>query len=107
MDKQGSVVGAMLWMIVISILLFWLPMVGPFIAGIVGGKKAGGVGRALSACFLPALIAAVFVFIMLTLGGVPFAGFILGSIFGGALVIYILTHGFSLVCGAIVGGALA
>ena len=107
MKKRSSMFGAMLWMIVISILLFWLPLIGPFIAGIVGGKKAGGVMRALGACFLPALIAAVFVFVMLSLGGVPLGGLIVGSIFGGAMALYILTHGFSLVCGAVVGGALA
>jgi hypothetical protein len=107
MAKQGSIVGSMLWMIVISILLFWLPMIGPFIGGLVGGKKAGSVGRALSACFLPAFLAAVFIFVMLTLGGVPFAGFVLGGIFGGAMAVFILTHGFSLIGGAIVGGALA
>jgi hypothetical protein len=98
---------AMLWMILISVLLFWLPMIGPFIAGIVGGKKAGSVMRALGACFLPAFIAALFVFVMLSLGGVPFAGLIVGSLFGGGMVVFILVHGFALVCGAVVGGALA
>ena len=51
----GAVVGA-LWMFFISLLLFWLPVFGPLIAGFVGGKKAGGVGSALGAVFLPAIV---------------------------------------------------
>jgi hypothetical protein len=105
--KQGSIVAAMLWMIVISILLFWLPLFGPFIGGLVGGRKAGNVKRGLAACFLPALLFAIFVFVVMTLWGLPFSGLVLGGILGGAAAVYILVEGFALVCGAIVGGALA
>jgi hypothetical protein len=34
--KKGSVIAGALWMLVISVLLFWLPFIGPLIAGIVG-----------------------------------------------------------------------
>lgn len=105
--KQSSIVAAMLWMIVISILLFWLPLIGPFLGGVVGGRKAGSVKRGLAACFLPALLFAVFVFIVMTLWGLPFSGLVFGGILGGTVAITILVEGFSLVCGAIVGGALA
>ena len=40
-DQNGSIVGAMFWMFLISLLLFWLPVIGPLLAGVVGGKKAG------------------------------------------------------------------
>ncbi len=30
--KQGSIVMAMIWMAVLSLLLFWLPLVGPLVA---------------------------------------------------------------------------
>jgi hypothetical protein len=105
--KQSSIVAAMLWMLVISLLLFWLPLFGPFIGGLVGGRKAGSVKRGLAACFLPALLFAIFVFIVLTLWGLPFSGLVLGGILGGTAAVTILVEGFSLVCGAIVGGALA
>ena len=36
--KKGSIGSAMLWMFVISILLFWLPVLGGLIAGFVGGR---------------------------------------------------------------------
>ena len=107
MKKQSSIVAAMLWMIVISLLLFWLPLIGPFVGGLVGGKKAGSVGRGLAACFLPALLFAIFVFVVMTLWGLPFSGLVLGGILGGTAALTILVEGFALVCGAIVGGAVA
>jgi hypothetical protein len=44
------------WMGGLSLLLFWLPGLGPLIAGLVGGYKAGTVGRAILAVFLPAVL---------------------------------------------------
>jgi hypothetical protein len=40
----------------LSLLLCWLPVAGPLIAGLVGGAKAGSVGRAVVAVFLPAIL---------------------------------------------------
>jgi hypothetical protein len=107
MEKRSSIVAAMLWMLVISLLLFWLPLIGPFIGGLVGGKKAGSVGRGLAACFLPAFLFALFVFLVLAVGGLPLSGLILGGVIGGTAALTILVEGFSMVCGAVVGGALA
>lgn len=107
MKKQSSIGAAMLWMIIVSLLLFWLPLIGPFIGGVVGGRKAGSVKRGLAACFLPALLFAIFVFIVMTLWGLPLSGLVLGGILGGTVAVTIIFEGFSLVCGAIVGGALA
>lgn len=40
---RGSITAGIVWMfLIISILLFWLPVVGLFIAGLVEGKKSGG-----------------------------------------------------------------
>ena len=44
------------WMGGLSLLLFWLPGFGPLIAGLVGGYKAGTIGRAILAVFLPAVL---------------------------------------------------
>ena len=55
-DRSGSVGIAMFWMVMLSVLLFWLPLLGPFIAGFVGGRKAGGVIQAAIAVFLPGLL---------------------------------------------------
>ena len=77
--KKGSVIGAMFWMFFISLLLFWLPVIGPLIAGLVGGKKAGSIGSALAAVFLPSVVFSIFVFaIASSASSLPFIGLIAG-----------------------------
>jgi hypothetical protein len=78
--ERGSVVAGALWMLLISLLLFWLPVAGPLIAGFVGGKRAGGVGPAILAVFLPALILSVLCFLFATvLTGLPLIGIVAGT----------------------------
>lgn len=99
----GAVVGA-LWMLLISLLLFWLPVFGPLIAGFVGGKKAGGVGSALGAVFLPAIVLGVFFLILGTVTGLPVVGVVTGAT---AFLVLALAAVGPLLVGAILGGALA
>lgn len=104
MEKNGSVIGGIFWMFLISLLLFWLPVVGPLIGGIVGGKKAGGVGAALAAVFLPCIILGALLFsLAASISGLPLIGVIAGA--GG--VVLSLAHVGPLLIGAIIGGALA
>lgn len=101
--KAGSVGSAIFWMFFISLLLFWLPLIGPFIAGLVGGKKAGGVGNAIAAVFLPAIVFAVILFsLATTISSAPLIGAIAGA---GGLVLA-LAHVGPLLLGAIIGGIL-
>lgn len=103
-EDNGSILMGAIWMVVISILLFWLPFVGPLIAGIVGGKRAGGVGSGLIAAFLPSVILGAGLFFLGTsLTGLPIVGIIFGM--GGA-VLAISGIG-PLLLGAIIGGILA
>ena len=102
--KKGSVGSAMGWMFIISVLLFWLPVAGPLIAGLVGGKKAGNVGSAITAIFLPGIILGAILFVdAALLTGFPLIGFVAG--FGG----FVLTvaHVGPLLLGAIIGGLVA
>jgi len=102
--SSGSILAGMGWMGLLSLLLFWLPFLGPLIAGYVGGKKAGSVGSALIAVFLPGLLFGIMFFLLATvLTGIPLIGIIAGL--GGAVLA--LGHVCPLVLGAIVGGALA
>ncbi|NOR69811.1 MAG: hypothetical protein GQ532_08995, partial [Methylomarinum sp.] len=66
-------------MLLLSIGLFWLPIIGPLIAGVVGGNKAGGVVAAIIAVFLPAFIvgSGFFVFASI-LSGFPVLGVVAG-----------------------------
>ncbi len=103
-DTRGSLLGAITWMFVISLLLFWMPVAGPLIAGFVGGQKAGGLGRALLATFLPSVVLGVALFALAaSLTGWPVLGMIAGA---GGLVLALSQVGVLLI-GAIIGGLLA
>jgi len=101
---KGSVVGAMFIMFFVSLLLFWLPILGPFIGGFAGGRKAGGVGRAFLAVVLPAIIIGAIMFVLTgTISGIPLVGAVAGA---GAFILSLANVG-PLLLGAIIGGALA
>ena|SRR6056297_3075101 len=100
---RHSVFGAMFIMIIVSILLFWLPVIGPLIAGFAGGKKAGGVFDAILAVFLPAILTAIFLILFgSAVYAIPLFAFLAGS---GIYVLSIMNVG-PLLVGAIIGGAL-
>jgi hypothetical protein len=103
-EAKGSIIGGIIWMFVISLLLFWLPFIGPLVAGIVGGKKSGGIGNALLAVFLPAIVFGILLFFVATsLTGLP----VIGAIAGAGGLILALAHIGPLLIGAIIGGILA
>ncbi len=80
MAKQGSVISGVIWMFVLPLLLFWLPLIGPILAGLIGGEKAGGVGNAILAVFLPGLILGVLLFLFSSvLTGLPLLGIVAGA----------------------------
>ena len=102
MDDDHSVLMGTLYMLGLSLLLSWVPAVGPFVAGFVGGRKAGSPGRGLLAALLPALVAAGVVwFAAEVLSG---AAEVLAVIFGAALVVWILVSMAMIFLGAFVGG---
>jgi hypothetical protein len=101
---QGSIIAAIFVMFFVSLLLFWLPVLGPLIAGIAGGKKAGGIAGAVLAVFLPGL---VFGFLLFTVVSYVTTIPLLGAIAGlGGVLLALLQIG-PLLLGAIIGGALA
>jgi hypothetical protein len=103
-EKRGSVGRGLFWMILLSILLFWLPVVGSFLAGLVGGKKSGSLGNALLAAILPALIlGALLTFLATVFTGLPIIGVVAGL--GGS--IFALSNVVPLLLGAFIGGLLA
>jgi len=101
---RRRIVAGAVWMFVISVLLFWLPVAVPLIAGAVGGKTAGGVGPAILATLLPAIVVAIFLFVFATaLTGLPLLGALAGA--GGFALVAV--HVGPLMVGAIVGGLMA
>jgi hypothetical protein len=102
-QRSGSIGSAIIWMFVLSILLFWMPLLGPLIAGFVGGRKAGGLSNAVIAVFLPGLLigGALFFFAAL-LTGIP----ILAAVAGAGGLVLALAHVGPLLLGAILGASL-
>jgi hypothetical protein len=101
--QQGSIVSGTLWMIGLAILLFWLPVIGPLIAGFVGGRKSGSVGAALLSSIIPALLAAGLLLLIGSVIGAP----VLGALAGAGLFIILLVETIPMMLAAIVGGATA
>lgn len=91
------------WMGGLALLLFWLPVAGPLVAGLVGGWKAGSVARAVAAVFLPAIMLFVMTFVGVTYLADAFWGFLAGA---GAAAISLFNLG-PLLLGALGGGLAA
>ena len=102
--QHGSILMGVIWMALISLLLFWFPVIGPLIAGVVGGKVAGGVGAGLMAALLPCLFFGLALFVFAAaLTGLPSLGVLAGA--GG--LILVLSQTGMLLLGAAIGGLLA
>lgn len=102
--QKGSLVMAIIWMAVISLVLFWLPLAGPLLAGFVGGRTAGSAGRGLLAAILPALVLCL----MLMAAGTALIGLpVIGAIASISLFLVIVVQGFPLLIGALIGGLTA
>ena len=103
-DNNGSIVLGMFWMFIISLLLFWLPGIGSLIAGVVGGKQAGGVFAGLMAAMLPGIVVALALFFAGTmLTALP----VIGAVLAGSGLLLYLFYIPPLLIGALIGGLLA
>lgn len=99
--KRGSIGSAIIWMFLLEILLFWIPFAGSFIAGFVGGRKAGDLGNAIIAVFLPIVVFAIALGLLATtLVAIPIVGAFAGL--GGFM--FATMHVGPLLFGAAVGG---
>lgn len=101
-NRRSSVVGGTLWMIGITLVLFWLPAINGLIGGLVGGYKVGSVGRALTAAVLPAIVVALGLWILLAVLDLGVLGFFAGAAAG----LMILLADVGLFIGAAIGGAM-
>jgi len=101
---RGSIGAGVLWMSALALLLFWLPVVGPLIAGYVGGRKSGSVARAFAAAVAPAIVLTLLVSVLSTaLTAVPLIGILAGF---GTLIFLIGNIG-PMLLGALLGGFMA
>ena len=95
---------AMNWMGGLSLLLFWLPVVGPLVGGLVGGHKAGTVRHAVIAVFLPAILLGLMV-----TAGVAYLTDLLawGVLAGLGTAMLLLLQVGPMLAGALTGGLIA
>lgn len=101
--KDSSIFVSSLWMIVISLVLFFLPALNGLIGGAVGGYKAGSAGRGITAAVLPSVVVGISLWGLFALFDAPVIGF-----FGGLAVgLWALISSIGLLIGAAIGGAVA
>jgi hypothetical protein len=101
--RRDPILIGTLWMVGISVVLFFLPLINGLIGGLVGGYRVGSPGRAFLAAIIPAIIVAALLFLLLVVLDLPVLGF-----FGGlAAGVLILLADVGLLLGALIGGAVA
>ncbi len=54
--KPYSIWSAAKYILMISLMLYWLPLVGQMIGGFIGGRRAGSPWRAILAALLPVIV---------------------------------------------------
>jgi len=101
---HSSLLSSATWMLVISLLLFFVPAVNGLIGGLVGGYKAGTIGRGVVASLLPAMALGIILWVLLSLFEVPV---ILGALGGLLFGAYVVVSSLSMVIGAFLGGLIA
>jgi hypothetical protein len=92
-----------LWMIGISLVLFFLPAINGLIGGAVGGYKAGSASRGLGAAILPAIVSGIGIWVLLAVFDAPILGFLAGIAVG----LWAFISSIGLLIGAAIGGAMA
>lgn len=91
------------WMGGLSLLLFWMPVAGPLVAGLVGGWKGRTPGNALLAVFVPAVLLAA-----LTFAAVAWlADAFWGSLAAAGSLVLLLLNVVPLLLGALMGALAA
>jgi hypothetical protein len=103
-EKKKSILGGAGWMAALLLFLFWIPLLGAFLAGFVGGRKAGDVGSAL----LAVLALAVALPIVLLIVGSGLSSLpLVGAILGASSFLFFFAEIIPLLIGAVIGGATA
>lgn len=101
--KDSSILVSSLWMVGVSMLLFFIPALNGLIGGVVGGYKAGSAGRGLTAAVLPSIVVGLLLWGLFAVFDAP----IIGLLGGVAMGLWALFSSIGLLIGAAAGGAMA
>ncbi|HVL99887.1 MAG TPA: hypothetical protein VM324_11405 [Egibacteraceae bacterium] len=99
--SSGSLLQGGLWMLILAVLLSWLPILGPLIAGFVGGRMIGEQTRALGVALVPAVILAGVLWAILAAFDLP----VLGAVAGFGALVVVAVQELPLLLGAWFGAA--
>ena len=87
----------------VGLVLVWLPVFGPLIAGFAGGRIIGRPGWAVVVALMPAIMLGA----LTVAGGALVDRLVLGALAGTGLFVLIAVQDMLLVFGAYLGGVLA
>lgn len=96
----GTLVGA-LWMLLLAILLSWLPILGPLIAGFVGGRIIASPVKATLVALVPAVLMGGVLWAVLLAFDLP----VIGAVAGFTALVIIAVQELPLLAGAWFGGS--
>jgi hypothetical protein len=85
----------------LAVLLSWLPILGPLLAGFVGGRMIGEEKRALAVALVPAVLLAGVLWLIMAAFDLP----VLGAVAGFGALVVIAIQELPLLIGAWFGGA--
>lgn len=100
--SSGSLLQGGLWMLILAIFLSWLPILGPLVAGFVGGRIVGEEKRALVVALVPAVLLAGVLWLILAAFDLP----VLGAVAGFGALVVVAVQELPLLLGAWFGGAV-
>lgn len=100
--SERNVISAFLWMGFLSSILFWVPVLGGGIAGIVGGRKASTATNAVIASVIPAFIAGGALMFVITTFGLP----VVGPPITNNLLVVVAVSSSAVIIGAVLGSNL-
>jgi hypothetical protein len=103
-ERKKSIMAGAGWMLLLLLLLFWVPLLGAFIAGFVGGRKAGNAGYAMLSVLAIAIALPI---ILMVVGGGLSSIPLIGAIIGASTFLFFFAEIIPLLIGALVGGATA
>lgn len=99
--SSGSLVTGGLWMLILAVFLSWLPILGPLVAGFVGGRMVGEEKRALTVALVPAVLLAGVLWLILAAFDLP----VLGAVAGFGALVVVAVQELPLLLGAWFGGS--
>lgn len=99
---ERNVLSATLIMLGLTLVLGWIPFIGPLAAGFFGGRRAGTPGAAAAAAVLPALLAGALVWLVVY--ALPEIGALVAGIFAAAFAIWLIVQMGLVLVGALIGG---